>query len=460
MTGIVPLVRQPTTAEGVPATSVRGECPSVHAPFEQVDGTLTRVRVPGGALSTRQLRDVAAAAAKYDALIEITNRANLQIRGVTAASHHRLVRDLVNAGVALADPDRDGRRNVVTSPSAGYDVRELVDTRDLVAQVVAHLTGPSGAALGPKFAVGIDGGGSVHVRGRPMDISLGAVGLRHGTWRFELRLGEALPETFDQGNVVLVAPAHAGAVVGAVNDLISIHAVEGGRVTGLTALLGRRETLRQIAARSGALLEQVEPGDLRTLAGPSDRPIGVIAQRQPGVSMVGAMPVLGRLTPATLDAVASVAARSGTDDVRLTPWRSVLVTNIPTHRAPSTLRELEQLGLAVERSDPALAVVACAGSAGCAATSSATQRDAASLVANLRSTSATHPPSVHFSGCSKRCADRRTDYDVTLIGSPTDGTYELIVRDGCGGSTSVTRHLNSEQALHAVLSIDTTREPD
>ena len=411
-------------------------------------------------MSTRQLRDVAAAAAKYGTLIEITNRANMQIRGIATVSHLQLVRDLVKAGVTLADPDLDGLRNVLASPTAGYDVREITDTRDLVTKVIAHLTGPSGEALGPKFGALIDGGGAVHVRGRQLDMSLGAVGLRDGTWCFELRLGEALPEVYGEQVVVLVAPEHAAAVACAVIDLISINSVVGGRVSGLTALLGTREALRQIAARSGAPLREVEPGELRPLAGPSDRPIGVIAQRQPGTSMVGAMPILGRLTPATLEAIASIAERAGGSEVRLTPWRSVLLTNIATHHAPSALREFEQLGLAIEHSDPALNVVACAGSEGCASTSTDTQRDATSLLATLRGTSPTRRVSVHLSGCPKRCADRGTDYDLTLVGSATDGTYELIFRDGRAASASATRYLSSEQALRAVLSIDTARESD
>src|SRR5260221_11630715 len=38
---------------------VRGECPSVHAPFAEVDGALLRVRVPGGVLSSAAARGIA-----------------------------------------------------------------------------------------------------------------------------------------------------------------------------------------------------------------------------------------------------------------------------------------------------------------------------------------------------------------------------------------------------------------
>jgi len=49
---------------------------------------------------------------------------------------------------------------------------------------------------------------------------------------------------------------------------------------------------------------------------------------------------------------------------------------------------------------------------------------------------------VHFSGCSKRCADSTTTFDVTLVGGPAPGTYEVVTRD----------LLDADDALASVLS--------
>ena len=107
---------------------IRDACPSVHEPFAQLDGALVRIRVPGGLLSSRQARRIAEAACAHGTVLEITSRANLQIRGVRTGSHHLLVEELVAAGVTLADAAADARRNVLASPTAGIDVSEISDT--------------------------------------------------------------------------------------------------------------------------------------------------------------------------------------------------------------------------------------------------------------------------------------------------------------------------------------------
>src|SRR5690242_6696613 len=156
-----------TAAVGVDARFRRGACPSVHAPFEEADGALARVRLPGGRLAPAAAGALAAAAACAGAgPIELTNRANLQVRGVPPGAMAELREALIVTGLVARDPDVDERRNALASPTAGVDRVELVDTRPLVAAVVARLTSPAAEGCSPKFGVLVDGGGEVGVRGR------------------------------------------------------------------------------------------------------------------------------------------------------------------------------------------------------------------------------------------------------------------------------------------------------
>ena len=60
-----------------------GACPTFDRPVLQRDGYLLRVPLIGGSLTTDQARAVAHMAATHgNALIELTNRGNLQVRGI------------------------------------------------------------------------------------------------------------------------------------------------------------------------------------------------------------------------------------------------------------------------------------------------------------------------------------------------------------------------------------------
>jgi precorrin-3B synthase len=432
---------------------IRDACPSVHEPFAQLDGALVRIRVPGGLFSARNLRRVSEAASAFGTGLEITSRANLQIRGVSTGAHGRLVQDLVGVGVTLADAAADARRNVLASPTAGVDPLEVVDTRPLTTEVVDALAATEGPGLSPKFGVLVDGGGAVHVRGRRQDLCLGAVRLTSGSWGYEVRLAEPLPEHPEPQPTWVVGPEAAGALVEGVLELMAEHEDAGGRISELVARWGSGPVLRRAAARRGVDLFEVAHSGLGLPSRPSLRPIGELPQHQPGYAVVGAMPVLGRLSAGQLGAIADVAEEfcGGGDDpeVRLTPWRSVVIPNVPSERATAALDELHRLGLAVDPMDPALSVVACAGSTGCPSSFTDTQGDGRALVEALRAARPTSRFMVHLSGCPKRCADRATEFDVTLVGGPTHGIYGVVVGPGLREPEGIIRSPLGAEAARA-----------
>jgi precorrin-3B synthase len=284
------------------------------------------------------------------------------------------------------------------------------------------------------------------------------VRVRSAPWAYDVRLAQRLPERSDNQPICVVRPDDAVDLVCGVLDLMAEHSEVGGRLSGLVALLGIDETLDQAAARRGVHLFRLAPTEYAFSAEPSLRPIGVLLQRQTGLAMVGAMPVLGRLSAVQLEEIANVAdeicGRVDEAEVRLTPWRSVVIPNVPIDRAASVLRALEEMGLATDLSDPALRVVACAGSTGCPSSYTDTQHDGSALVAALRAASPTRPLTIHLSGCSKRCADSTTEFDMTLVGGPTPGAYEVITRPGAPVSRPVDGGpLDAEGVLADVLEI-------
>ncbi|MHB1535901.1 MAG: hypothetical protein ACYC1D_15090 [Acidimicrobiales bacterium] len=429
------------TEHGAPTV---GACPSVHRPFPQRDGALVRIRVPGGVLTADHVGVLADAAEAAGAGIEITSRANLQLRGVSPGDVAALGVTLVDAGLASSDGDADARRNVLASPMAGMDPTELIDVTALVGEV-AELLAATPAGSDHKFGVTLDGGGTVHLRGRRAPVGLGAVQVGDGSVWFEMVLGAALPLCRDPAEMVWLVPP--------------------GRVPDAVAAAGRG------SGWSVGGIERIPAGALAGAGAtkPSPRPLGVFAQRQSGMCSVGAMPLLGRLdgptlrqagrvatiasapTSATAGATASATAGAG-GQLRLTPWRSLLIPWVPAEGAPAALAALAALGFAVDADDPAAGVVACAGATGCPAGMADTLTDARWVIAALREQSDRREApavTVHLSGCAKRCASR-DDHDLTFIAGPEPGRYHL---DAPGGEDAArgNGYLDPSSVLDVVL---------
>jgi len=157
----------------------RGWCPGALRPMETGDGLLVRVRPPGGRLTADACRALADAASTCgNGAIDLSARANLQLRGVREAAlpdlHARL------DALGLLDPggaEAEARRSVLTSPLAGDDPAAWMDVRAVAAAVGDRLaTDAALADLPAKFAVVVDDGGAVTLDDVGADVRLVAVG--------------------------------------------------------------------------------------------------------------------------------------------------------------------------------------------------------------------------------------------------------------------------------------------
>jgi ferredoxin-nitrite reductase len=165
----------------------RSICPDIYHPAIARDGLLTRLRIPGGVLNEAQCRTIAELLETIGLeYIQVTNRANLQLRSLAEDLDPDLLTKLSECGLAAKHTAVDGIRNVMLSPTAGIDAQELIDVRPLAAAWLEYLDShPELGELSNKFSVGFDGGGSVGIIDRPNDMTLLAIGANE----FSLHLG-------------------------------------------------------------------------------------------------------------------------------------------------------------------------------------------------------------------------------------------------------------------------------
>ncbi|MCB1396553.1 MAG: cobalamin biosynthesis protein CobG, partial [Rhodobacteraceae bacterium] len=115
---------------------VKGWCPGAHRPMLSGDGYVVRVRPRLAHLGAGQAIGLCEAAERHGAgLIDVTNRANIQIRGVSETAWPALMEELGALNLLDADADTETRRNIVVAPTW----QERDDTEWLALELIARL---------------------------------------------------------------------------------------------------------------------------------------------------------------------------------------------------------------------------------------------------------------------------------------------------------------------------------
>ncbi|WP_328824946.1 precorrin-3B synthase [Pseudomonas schmalbachii] len=378
-----------------------------------LDGGICRVKLPGGQLSSAQARAVAEVARMCaSGVLELTNRSNLQIRGVRAEHQDELVRHLLAAGLGPRNAAADDVRNLLLSPAAGRDSAALVDARPLADQLLALLQDtPEFHALSAKFALQLDGGETLSMLDHPHDIWLSA--LPGGA---QMAFGLAgCPRRQPLGVVDL---AEAPRLVEVLLRLFLQLAGEHTRMRQLLVDLPVEDFL----ARLPFALDRRQP--VLPLAETTAGPLGVHAQRQSGLVMLLAGAPLGRLEAVQLWALADLVESEGSGELRLTPWQGVLLPDIPVARQSAAAQAMNDIGLLLDARAPLARLLACSGSSGCARAMADTKGDALRLAAHMGSSG---PAQVHLCGCPRSCAAAHVA-PFTLLAQP-GGRYHLYRRE-------------------------------
>jgi precorrin-3B synthase len=375
------------------AFAIKGWCPTALRPILSGDGLVVRIRARGGRLSAAQASRIAELATRYgNGLIDLTGRANLQIRGVSVEAHAPLVAELAQLGLIDADAELEAQRNVLVAPFW----RDGDDTQRLAAEFERALAGrPLG--LPHKFGFAVDCGSERVLAQAPADIRIerGAV----------------------DGLVVRADGEQRGRAVTRENAIETALSLATWFVASGGASGGRGRMAAHLAG--GAKLPEALAGDTA--------PAATVSQPQPGLGADGALVgfAFGQLQSTMLALLGSLAS-----GLRLTPWRMILLEGVnamPEHETMVTRAD-----------DPRLRVAACTGAPACPEAKAETRLLATALAPHLPKDA-----QLHVSGCAKGCA-HPSNCDLTLVG--TDNGLDLV-RHGTARDTPALRGLSRERIL-------------
>mgnify|MGYP000492132976 CR=1 FL=1 len=395
-------------------------CPGLLRIVPALDGGICRIKLAGGVLSSQQARTIAEAAERCaSGVLELTNRSNLQIRGVLPGQQAELIERLLAADLGPSNPAADDVRNLLLSPAAGLDPQALLDTRPLAAALLELLQAtPALHGLSAKFALQLDGGEALTMLEHPHDIWLSAL---PGT---PTRLAFGLAGCPGDQPLGMVNAEQVTQLVKQLLQLfLQLAGNEHSRIRQLLAVIAPNQLMQQLQARLPFAV-QAAPTDWQRVPVIQRAPIGIYPQQQMGLRMVAAAARLGRLDAAQLRALANLAEHHGDANLRLTPWQGLLLPNIPEHSADQLLNALTELGLLTDAQEPLSNLIACTGSSACAKGLADSKADALRLAERLRASTAR--PHVHLSACPRSCAAAHTA-PFTLLASSA-GHYQLYQR--------------------------------
>jgi precorrin-3B synthase len=375
------------------AIAVKGWCPGAWRPMPSGDGLIVRIRLHGGRLSSAQALRLAGLSERFgNGLIDLTNRANLQLRGISDGGHAPLLEGLAELDLLDADAGAESRRNIVVAPFwSEHDETRSIATELERALSACHLDVPG------KFGFAVDCG-----RERALaDVSA------------DIRI-----ERCAMGNIIVRADSAAmGRPVARTEAAATALALAEWFVASGGVKDGRGRMAAHLG--TGARLPTALAGSVRPApAMPRPRP-GLVS----GCALVGI--AFGQLSAAAL----ALLARRSTD-LRITPWRMILAEG---------LQEMPQFeGLVTAADDPRLAIDACTGRPACPQANADTRALATALAPHLGAGA-----SLHVSGCAKGCAHPGISA-ITLVA--TDDGFDLI-RNGSAGDKPLVHGLTRETLL-------------
>ncbi len=415
---------------------------------------MARLRIPGGLVKTFQLREIANVAKELTSgYVQITTRANFQIRLIQPKDAPEVLRRIQSVGLHTRGAGADNIRNITANPTAGIDPHELIDVMPLcqeLAQII--INDRSFYDLPRKFNIAYDGGGLIGTVEDTNDIGAKAVKIGDEIF-FRIALGGATGhKAFARDLGVLVSPTELNKVIVA---LVRVFITNGNRNDRKKARLKHlletwslEKYLTETEKVLGYELRRVllDPAQIQhpSQSAPHTH-LGVHPQKQSGLNYVGvAMPV-GQITPKQMIRIAEIADLYGSGEIRLTVWQNFIIPNVPDHFVETVKKALRRIGFDTQQSLLRGGLIACTGNSYCKYAQANTKGHAIALADFLdKKITLDLPINIHLTGCPHSCAQHYMG-DIGLLGTKIkcEEGYHVFVGGGFGAHQAVGRQVFS-----------------
>jgi precorrin-3B synthase len=387
------------------APEIKGWCPGALTPMESGDGLLLRAKIVGSKVSLTQLSEIAAIALHCgNGRIDLSQRAQLQIRGVSETTLALAQARLKSIGLLALDAATESRLNIVASPLAGSASFDANEVAARLARAIAE--DQALESLPGKFLFLVDDGSAPGLRDVDADIRLEARGAQFAV---------VIDGARDQAVIAppIAAIDAAVALARAFITLRAGRAFELRRMRALVAAMGAEPLLRASGLTSKPYSSTCRQSSLSDLLG----------AREIGENFfTGFAAPFGRFLAQDFAELAETISEKGATQLRLTPWRAILAPTRSLEQAARIAAAARALRFIVDAGDARLAIAACPGAPECSQAKGPTRigLDAIAGAAKMLSGGGI---GAHVSGCAKGCA-KPSATPLTLVAN--GGLFDLI----------------------------------
>ena len=430
------------------------------------ESLMLRCRIAGGALSTHQFRGLAEIAADWGpGRVDLTTRANTQIREIMPRHCPDVLMKLADLGLTSQGAGADNIRNITATPTTGFDPDELIDVMPY-ARAMHHyiLKNRDLYGLPRKFNISYDSGGRVSVCADTNDIAFYAVKVtKSSTYQniapvepgiyFRMQLcGITGHKQFASDCGVLLTPDETVAVAAA---LIRVFIENGDRTNRKKARLkylvddwGIPKTLEETGKKLAFPLRHF-PLDACEPSLPKSKHghLGIHSQKD-GNHYLGVLIPVGAMSCQQVRDICDIADRYGRSEIRLTVWQNLIIPGIPEEKLEAATAAVIAAGFDYRPSSLTGGIIACTGSRGCKYAAADTKGNAIALGDYLKSRIALDTPvNIHLTGCPHSCAQHYIG-DIGMMGvrvktpsgDSVDG-YNIVLGGGVDDTQSVAREI-------------------
>ncbi|MEM9129140.1 MAG: NirA family protein, partial [Pseudomonadota bacterium] len=311
-------------------------------------GYMMRLRAPACVLRADQMAVLADCAESFaGGYSHVTTRGSLQLREIKPRSVIDLIERMESANLTAQGTGADSARNLTVTPSAGFDIDELIDMTPQAKRLSMRILRTRELQGIPrKFNISFDNAGRLSCLSDTNDIGFLAVevtendeGVEPGIWCRIALGGITGHKDFARDTGLICRPDETVDVAEAMLRVFVEHGDRTNRKKARLKYLLEKHGVEWFLDRSQEKLDTFPSGiTLRRLSqahtkprAPVDRQahIGVHPQKQLGLSYIGVALELGKLTSEQMRVLASVAESYGAADIRLTVWQNPIIPFVP-----------------------------------------------------------------------------------------------------------------------------------